>query len=521
MDQESIEPDDAFLPRKLKAAEYVRMSTEHQQYSTRNQNDKIREYAKQRGFEIVKTYADEGKSGLRIDGRPALQSLIRDVQTGAADFTLILVYDISRWGRFQDADESAYYEYICRRAGIQVAYCAEQFENDGSPVSTIVKGVKRAMAGEYSRELSTKVFAGQCRLVELGFRQGGPAGFGLRRVLLDQGGEQKGNLERGQQKSLQTDRVILRPGPKCEVDIVRGVYQWFIEEGLVESEIAKRLNSQSIRTELGRDWTRATVHQVLTNEKYIGSNVYNRVSFKLKKLRVVNTPEMWIRKDNAFEPLVDRDLFYTAQGIIRARSRRYSDEELIERLRGLYRHRGFLSGIVIDEADDMPSSSAYMYRFGSLLRAYQLVGYTPDRDYRYLEINRVLRRLHPKVIGEVEGHIAEIGGRASRDPATDLINVNHEFSVSIVLSRCKRTSENACRWKIRFDTGLAPDITVAIRLDAANVKMMDYYLLPRIDFSSGGLSLAERNAVEIESYRFETLDYLYGMAAHIRMKRAA
>ncbi len=68
------------------------------------------------------------------------------------------------WGRFHDADESAYYEYICRRAGIDVQYVAEQFENDGSPVSTIVKGVKRAMAREYSRELSTNVFAGQCRL---------------------------------------------------------------------------------------------------------------------------------------------------------------------------------------------------------------------------------------------------------------------------------------------------------------------------------------------------------------------
>ena len=95
---------------------------------------------------------------MRLDGRDALKRLIDDVQNGTADFTTILVYDVSRWGRFQDADESAYYEYICKRAGISVQYCAEQFENDGSPVSTIVKGVKRAMAGEYSRELSVKVF---------------------------------------------------------------------------------------------------------------------------------------------------------------------------------------------------------------------------------------------------------------------------------------------------------------------------------------------------------------------------
>ena len=102
----------------FKAAQYVRMSTEHQQYSTQNQADKIQEYAHKRGIEIIKTYADEGKSGLSIGGRAALQRLISDVETGIAEFNVILVYDVSRWGRFQDADESAYYEYICRRAGI-------------------------------------------------------------------------------------------------------------------------------------------------------------------------------------------------------------------------------------------------------------------------------------------------------------------------------------------------------------------------------------------------------------------
>ena len=180
-----------------RAAQYVRMSTDHQQYSTQNQGDKLADYARQRNIEIVRTYADEGKSGVSITGRAALQKLIADVLAGGVDFEIILVYDVSRWGRFQDADESAYYEYICRRAGIAVAYCAEQFENDGSPVSTIVKGVRRAMAGEYSRELSTKVFVGQCRLIELGFRQGGPAGYGLRRVMIDQSGEFKGELKNG------------------------------------------------------------------------------------------------------------------------------------------------------------------------------------------------------------------------------------------------------------------------------------------------------------------------------------
>lgn len=508
-------------PVLFRAAEYVRMSTDHQQYSTDNQRDKIREYAARRGIEIVRTYADEGKSGLRIDGRQALQQLIKDVESGATDFQVILAYDVSRWGRFQDADESAYYEYICRRAGIQVAYCAEQFENDGSPVSTIVKGVKRAMAGEYSRELSAKVFAGQCRLIELGYRQGGPAGYGLRRVLIDQQGSIKCELTRGEHKSLQTDRVILMPGPEDEIQMVNQIYRWFIDEGLTESEIAGRLNGMKVRTDLDRDWTRATVHEVITNEKYIGNNIYNRISFKLKKLRVINTPDMWIKKEGAFESVVPPDVFYTAQGIVRARARRYTNEELIERLRTLYQNRGFLSGLIINETDGMPCSSVYAYRFGSLIRAYQMVGFTPDHDYRYLEINRFLRRLHPEIVTQTETQIAALGGEFLRDPVTDLLRVNHEFSVSLVLARCQTSDMGRNRWKVRFDTSLAPDVTVAVRLDQENKAPLDYYLLPRLDFGQPRLSLADQNPVEFESYRFDTLDYLYGMAERARLRRVA
>ncbi len=103
-----------------------------------------------------------------------------DVEEGRADFSVLLVYDISRWGRFQDADEAAYYEYGCKRAGIAVQYCAEQFENDGSLFATLAKGLRRGMAGEYSRDLSVKTFAGQSRLIQMGFKQGGSAGIGLR-----------------------------------------------------------------------------------------------------------------------------------------------------------------------------------------------------------------------------------------------------------------------------------------------------------------------------------------------------
>ncbi|MDH6665577.1 UNVERIFIED_ORG: DNA invertase Pin-like site-specific DNA recombinase [Methylorubrum zatmanii] len=205
---------DAGARAPTQAVAYVRMSTDPQQFSIENQLAEIRRYADLRGFEVVRVYEDAGRSGLTLGGREGLTRLMADVASGSADFQAILAYDISRWGRFQDADESAHYEFLCSRAGIQVHYCAEQFDNDGTTSSVLLKAVKRVMAREHSRELSVKVFAGQCRLVEKGFRQGGMAGFGLRRLLVDEAGNPKGELGIGQRKSFQTDRVILVPGPR-------------------------------------------------------------------------------------------------------------------------------------------------------------------------------------------------------------------------------------------------------------------------------------------------------------------
>lgn len=515
---EELIPDGAPL---LRAAQYVRMSTEHQKYSTENQADIIAAYAARRGFEVVRTYADAGKSGLRLDGRVALQQLISDVRSGSTDFEAILVYDVSRWGRFQDADESAYYEFICREAGIAVHYCAEQFENDGSLSATIIKSMKRAMAGEYSRELSAKVFTGQCRLITLGFRQGGPAGYGLRRQLVDEHRTPKAQLNVGEHKSLQTDRVILTPGPPEEVEVVRRLYRMFVVQRRREGEIAAALNAEGLLTDHGRPWTRGVVHQVLTNEKYIGNNVYNRRSFKLKAKRVVNSPDMWVRAEGAFEGIVEPDFFEAAQRIIAERSQRFTDEELLEQLSSLLAQRGCLSGLVIDEIEGMPSSSTFRHRFGSLLRAYELIGYSTGRDYRYIETNRALRAMHPGVVSGVIDDIRQAGGAVALDQETDLLAINEEFSASVVIVRCQETAAGGHRWKVRLDQGLRPDITIAVRMAADNVAIRDYYLLPWLDAgTTPNLKLAPDNGILLDAYRFETLEPFLDLTRRLELLAA-
>src|ERR1700730_2457996 len=505
----------------VRAAQYVRMSTHHQNYAPENQLEVIRQYADSHTMEIVREYSDHGRSGLNIAGREGLNKLMSDVESKQADFTALLVYDVSRWGRFQDVDESAYYEYVLKRAGMRVHYCAEQFENDGSMSSSVLKTLKRSMAAEYSRELSVKVFSGQCRLIELGFRQGGPAGYGLRRQLIDRDRNPKGLLGQGERKSLQTDRVILVPGPELEIETVRQIYDLFAVQGKTEHEIMETLNGRGVLGEHGRPWTCATVHQVLTNPKYIGANIYNRRSFKLKHKRIKNPVQMWIWRDGAFEPIVTASLFEQARAIIESRHHHLSDQELLERLRELLRVQGRLSGILIDETEDMPSSSCYSSRFGSLARAYSLIGWNPDRDYAYIEINRRLRRKHADLIASIFDQLLALGATVSVNQYNDLLTINCEYTASLVLARCRETHAGNHRWHYRFDESLSPEIVLAARLQPGNEEILDYYLLPRLDVLTERLSLRPDNGLIMDVYRFNNLNFFMEMAQRVRMEGTA
>ena len=210
-----------------------------------------------------------------------------------------------------------------------------------------------------------------------------------------------------------------------------------------------------------------------------------------------------------------------ARGIIRERSRKISDEEMLTTLKKLYDKYGYLSGIVIDESEVAPSSGAYSHRFGSLLRAYSLVGFTPDRDYRYIEINRRLREFHPSVVANIVEQICALGATCDHDPATQLINVSGEFKVSITIARHTTTRAGASRWKVRFDTGLRPDITVAVRMNSENSDARDYYILPMIDFRKKSLNLADRNRLAFDAYRFDSLGRLFEMARRQKIRMAA
>jgi len=261
----------------IPAAQYLRMSTDEQKLSLTYQAAAIQRYAQKRGFIVANTYEDSGRSGLTLKRRKGLTQLLQDVVSGRSSFKAVLVYDVSRWGRFQDADESAHYEFLCKSAGVPVHYCAECFKNNTSSPTVVMKTLKRVMAAEYSRELSERLTRTKKILTESRFRVGGSVGYGLRRMLLSPEGSRRRLLVHGEVKDIRTGRIILVPGPPHEVMIVREIYRLRVSKRKSADAIAAYLNRKGI-AHPGLPWNGGHVREILENPKYVGWATWRRTT---------------------------------------------------------------------------------------------------------------------------------------------------------------------------------------------------------------------------------------------------
>jgi DNA invertase Pin-like site-specific DNA recombinase len=475
----------------LRAATYVRVSTDHQRYSIENQALVLEAYAASHGLQIVHTYRDQGESGLRIKNRRGLRDLLDDARSGRADFSRLLVYDVSRWGRFQDTDESAHHEFVCKQAGIKVVYCVEQFENDDSLLSSIIKNLKRVMAAEYSRELSAKVYAGACQMARLGFRSGATPGYGLRRELLGDNGHSKGILTVGQRKHLQTDRVLLRPGPARELRIVRRIFQQFVVERMPLTTIAQQLNQENVPNHRSKPWTRHMIQYMLHNENYIGNIVYNRKSFKLRQTMRPNPEKSWIRTKAGFAPIVAVHLFAKAQVRLTEHYVRRSDEQLLECLRDVLKESGRLTCAAMIQMPGVPSPALYAWRFGSVRNAFKLIGHGPARNCEYLDSRPALTAKLLEIASDVARRIRALGASASFDETTHTLNVDLRLNVSFRVARYYPAHDNVAVWHVNRRKVLPPGLILALRLNKENTGVIDYFLIPTTEMKKIRIALRE------------------------------
>lgn len=464
------------------AAQYLRMSTEHQQYSLENQSTAIHKYAEHHGFEIVHTYADSAKSGVILRHRTGLQRLLKDVVGGVPGFQAILVYDVSRWGRFQDTDEAAHYEFLCKSAGAPIHYCAETFANDGTLPSLIMKALKRTMAGEYSRELGVKVLAGQKRLALLGFKQGGSPGYGLRRMLVSPERLPKQILGKGERKSIATDRVILVPGPDQEIQVVRGIFEKLVSGKKTVYGIARELNRNRIEFIGTTKWDYQAVCNILRNPKYAGSLVFCRTTRKLYTPTVRLPRSEWIITPGAVEPIIDMKTFERAQCVLDARTINKSNEMVLDELRTLLKASGRLCRDLIEHYPSMPAASTYIRRFGSLRRAYELIGYSRPEQFGPIDMRRRTQFFRLHLLEQIVKLFPEDMSIVKKNNRwRDKLRLADGRSISVMVVRSIRAWKETVRWVLDPHPYERRFMTLVARLNSNNDGFLDFHLMPRIE----------------------------------------
>jgi DNA invertase Pin-like site-specific DNA recombinase len=463
------------------AAQYVRMSDEAQHYSILNQKAAIQEYADRNRFLIVKTYADAGKSGVIARNRPALRQLLTDVVSGNTGYKAILVYDVSRWGRFPNNDEAAHYEFLCSSSGIPLHYCAEPFANDGTASSSLLKALKRSMAAEFSRELGEKVFRGKTRLVKLGYWVGGAPGCGYRRLMISANGKRKQTLQQGEHKSLTTDRIVLVLGPHTEVQRVREMFSMAVG-GLGCTAIARDLNRAGKLKPNGKDWSPRDVHNIVTNPKYTGCNVWYRGTERLHDKRSVIEPKYWISKTDAFPQIIDQNTFQQAQKSLPRRSdSMWSNAEILKKLRRLLAAKGFLSEGLILRTSGLPAARTLHSHFGTYKQLYKEVGYElPPYDYHgeHAEPSLLLRRRLVKQLSEIfPEHVAVKGLPPS---GRSILEIDQSFMVAVLICiSCRRGGRS--HWVVRPTRVERENITLLCRLAPSRQRITSFHLLPSVD----------------------------------------
>lgn len=418
-----------------------------------------------------------------VSNRTGLRELLKDVVGGNSGYQAILVYDVSRWGRFPNNDEAAHYEFLCSSSGIPLHYCAEPFANDGTASSSLLKALKRSMAAEFSRELGEKVFRGKSRIVQLGFWVGGAAGYGYRRMMVSADGKRKQILEHGDHKSLTTDRVILVRGPRLEVNLVREMFS-MAAAGHGCTAIARELNERGKWKRNRKLWGVRDIYNIVTNPKYVGCNVWHRGTQRLRGKRSPVGSEHWVSRPASFAPIVDQATFERAQaGLPRRADALWSDEEIVKKLRRLLASKGYLSETLMLRTRGLPAPSTLHNHFGTYRQLYKAVGYKlPEQDlFRgpKAEASMRLRRKLVKRLCEIfPEHL-----RITSLPLAlrSILEVDHEFLVGILVCiSCQRPGEHRF-WVVRPTRTEREHITLVCKANPARTRISSYHLLPNVD----------------------------------------
>lgn len=481
------------VPTKKAVAYYRHSAQDRQENSVEIQKEQVCKFAAENGIQIIREFADKGKSGLSVEGRAEFSEMLHEyVEGGKEEFDYVLVLDVSRWGRFQETDLSAYYTGLCLKHGIQVIFTTIGFPKENDLLHGLHLSIERYRAASYSRELSGKVWKGCAKIASGGFWAGGMAPYGTHRLLLDEQRNPVRVLEHGEHKAIHNQRVTLTGGNEQEVETVQRIFEAFGKEGKEPDQIADLLNKEGIPSPGGKRWTPSAIVSILQNEIYAGTMVWNKTSSKMKSPTHANPEPDWIRANEAFDPIVSRDLFFLVQGIIKGRQRerikRYSAEDMLVRLKGLFDRYGTISTHLIAGSKDLVSPATYNTRFRSVDLAYQLMfqGVVEEKRSQIIETLKTSDR-------EIVQH-------------ENYIVIDNLFSLQIQPTVPIAQGYEAV-WIFHPDQRAEVDLTIGVPLSCpSQFEVLGFLAFPRMLCQQKvGIHTSSQDKVDLYAYPLQTL----------------
>lgn len=474
-------------------AYYRHSAQDRQEYSIPLQREKVKRFADAHGIKIIKEFPDYGVSGLSNKGRDKFLEMLEYVAESKDDFKYILVFDMSRWGRFQDLILAPYYIGVCQQYGKKVVFTTIGIQKDDDLAHHLRLNVESYKAASYSKELSDNVFNGCVNVARLGFRAGGPAPYALNRVLLDEERKRVQILKRGQRKSIQNQRVTLEPGDDNEIATVRRVFNSFVKRRMSPEMIADELNSDNVLSPARKHWTSGGIIAILKNELYIGTMVYNKTGCKLQSKSRHNPVEQWVRTENAFQAIVQKELFYQAQAIFRAkeqeRQQRYSKKDMLLKLKRIYDKYGIVSVKQVATNSNMVSAATYSKRFHSLDMAFQNL------------FSNVLEKTRKDVAEQLCSNAKHVEEYEDYYILNDRLSVLVQPSVPIPYGY-------GVYWSFRPDARNEIDITLGVPLSNGNrYDILGYLAFPRILVRSRNIKIYG-NGSYLDLHGYNSLDMI-------------
>lgn len=234
---------------------------------------------------------------------------------------------------------------------------------------------------------------------------------------------------------------------------------------------------------------------LLKQRNYVGTLVWGRTSAFLGGQVKRNPPREWIICNDAFEAIIESNLFEKAQVIFSQFTCNLSNDEILDRLRVVLSQRGKLSSEIIQESRCCPGLTTYYKRIGGLLNAYTRLGYLrPDLMAEFTSRQRLMlirNNLIVELIKQSGGELQEF--RSSRVYRALLKRRHTGLLVSVVLVRCYSGCGRSLRWIVQPPMSERKRVSVLAFLDASNSRILQIRVFPRISNRKNAMHVAENS----------------------------